>query len=102
MKTWTSRSQEGLRRRGFDVTTSVEAGLLSSTDVEQLAHAATNGRVLVTHDDDFLARHEQGVEHAGLAYCHAQSRSVGEIIRALELIAEVLKPDDMRNHVEFV
>jgi Domain of unknown function (DUF5615) len=39
---------DGLRRRGIDVTTSVEAGLLSAPDVEQLAWAASVNRGLVS------------------------------------------------------
>jgi hypothetical protein len=30
---------EGLRRRGFDITTSSEAGLIAASDPEQLAFA---------------------------------------------------------------
>jgi predicted nuclease of predicted toxin-antitoxin system len=45
---------EGLRRRGIDVTTSQEAGLLGAVDPIQLAHARAEGRMLFTHDDDHL------------------------------------------------
>ena len=44
----------GLRRRGLDVTTSNDVGLVSSTDEQHLEHATNADRVLVTHDDDFL------------------------------------------------
>ena len=93
---------DGLRRRGIDVTTTAEAGLLSTADKNQLAWSTDEDRVLITHDHDFLRLQGSAVEHAGIAFCHVQSRSVGEIIRGLELIAELLEPDDMRNHVEFV
>ncbi|MGH9673690.1 MAG: DUF5615 family PIN-like protein [Bryobacteraceae bacterium] len=43
-----------LRRRGIDVTTSAESGLLGANDAAQLSFAASAGRVLVTHDADFL------------------------------------------------
>lgn len=93
---------DGLRRRGIDVTTSADAGLLRADDVDHLAFAVTDGRVIFTNDDDFLRLHNQGVAHPGIAYCHQQGGSVGEIIRALELIWEVLEPEEMHNHVEFV
>jgi predicted nuclease of predicted toxin-antitoxin system len=92
----------GLRRLGIDVTTTPEAGLLGATDTEQLAYALAQGRVIFSQDDDFLVLASQGAEHAGLAYCRQQSRSIGEIIQALELIWEVYEPDEMRNRVEFI
>jgi hypothetical protein len=43
-----------------------------------------------------------GASHAGIAYCHPQLRSIGEIIAALMLIRDCLTPDDLKNHVEFL
>ena len=40
---------EGLRRRGIDVTTTVEAGLRSATDDVHLAYAVEQRRVIVLH-----------------------------------------------------
>jgi predicted nuclease of predicted toxin-antitoxin system len=76
----------GLRRRGVDVTTSQEAGLLGAGDPAQLAFARSQSRVLFTHDDDYLALNSRGMEHAGIAYCHRLRRSIGEIVDALVLI----------------
>ena len=45
---------DGLRRRGIDVTTTPESGLLRATDEEQTAHALKEGRVVFTQDKDFL------------------------------------------------
>ncbi|MCU0983293.1 MAG: DUF5615 family PIN-like protein [Pirellulaceae bacterium] len=42
----------GLRRRGVDVTTTVEEGLAGASDLEQLTYAAGRERVLVTRDTD--------------------------------------------------
>jgi hypothetical protein len=35
-------------------------------------------------------------------YCHQQSRSIGEMIRTLELSWEVLEAEEIRNRVEFI
>lgn len=80
---------EGLRRHGVDVTTTPGAGLLQGTDLEQLAFATANGRVLVTHDEDFLALNATGIRHAGIVYCHQQKYSLGDLLRALILVWEV-------------
>jgi len=91
----------GLRQRGVDVLTVPGAGLLSATDEEHLARARTEGRVLFTQDPDFLRLHAAGVVHAGIVYA-AQGTSIGEIIRGLMLIHQVLESEDMKEHVEYL
>jgi hypothetical protein len=93
---------DGLRRRGVDVTTSQGAELLGAEDGTQLEHALAESRVLVTHDEDFLALARAGTEHAGIAYCHPEARSIGQIIAGLLLIGDCLSASEMRNHVEFL
>lgn len=93
---------DGLRRRGIDVTTTQEVGLRGAGDDAHLVYCRSQGRVLFTSDDDFLRLHDQGVDHPGIVYCRQQSRSVGEMIRGLELIWEVLEPEEMRGKVEFL
>ncbi len=93
---------DGLRRRGIDVTTTPEAGLLQASDQEQLEYGRRENRVIFTQDADFLRLHAAGVNHAGIVYCHQQTRSVGEMIRGLVMIWEILDPDDMRNRVEYL
>lgn len=46
---------EALIRRGIDVTTTPEAGLLGAVDQEQLAFAISQQRVIFTRDDDFFS-----------------------------------------------
>ncbi|MBW4468913.1 MAG: DUF5615 family PIN-like protein [Stenomitos rutilans HA7619-LM2] len=92
----------GLRRRGIDVTTTPEVGLLSASDETQLSFAISQNRVIVTHDDDFLVIHRQGTPHSGIAYCKANRRSIGEIVQNLTFLWEVLDPEDMHNHIEFL
>lgn len=93
---------DGLKRYGIDVTTSHHTELLGASDEKHLAFALSEKRVIVTHDDDFLAVADQGTEHAGIAYCHAKARTIGEIIDALVLIHRCLSPDEMHNHIEFL
>lgn len=91
----------GLRHRGADVVSVPEAGMLGATDGEHLEWAWVEGRVLFTQDEDFLALHAAGVEHAGIAYA-PQGTSIGDIIRGLMLIYQVLEAADMKGHVEFL
>jgi hypothetical protein len=58
--------------------------------------------VLVTHDADFLRLAAAGSDHAGIAFCPRTGRSVGEIIRSLLLIHEVLRPEEIEGRVEYL
>ena len=71
-------------------------------DPQQLRFARVEGHVLVTQDDDLLRLVHEGADHAGIVYYKTQTRSIKQILRGLLLIFEVLSPDDMRNHVEFL
>lgn len=91
----------GLRQRGVDVLSVSEAGLLGASDEAHLECAAADGRVLFTQDDDFLRLHARGTDHAGIAYAR-QGTSIGKIVRGLMLIHDILEPDEMRGHVEYL
>ncbi|MFN8473418.1 MAG: DUF5615 family PIN-like protein [Anaerolineae bacterium] len=91
----------GLRQRGIDVLTVPEAQMLGASDEEQVARARAEGRVIFTQDDDFLRLHAAGIEHAGIVYA-PQSASVGEVIRGLMLVFQVLDAEDITGQVEFL
>ena len=93
---------DGLRRRGIDVTTTPEAGLLEATDEEQTAYAHREGRVIFTQDEDFLAIQASGTPHAGIAYCKKDTRSIGDMIRGLALIWEIYEPEEMVGKLEYL
>jgi predicted nuclease of predicted toxin-antitoxin system len=91
-----------LRRLGVDVTTTVEAGLRTTKDDAHLRYAHHENRVIVTHDEDFLLWASSNFDHPGIAYCHVGTRSIGQLVRSLHLIYEVLTPEDMRGRVEYL
>lgn len=93
---------EGLRRRGVDVTCAVEVGLTSVRDEDQLWFASNSGRVFVTQDADYLRLHKAGIPHAGIAYCHQGSFTIGEMLRRLVLLCDVLTPGEMQGRVEYL
>lgn len=93
---------EGLRRRDVDVLTVQEADRSGDSDEKQLAFAAREGRVLVTFDDDFLRLDAAGIPHTGVVFSQTGRYTVGELIESLMLIANVIEPNEMKNHIEFV
>ena len=96
------RIAHGLRQRGIDATTASKASLLGKPDEAHLHFATLEKRVIVTHDADFLRLHAQGRRHAGIVYFPPQNCTLGEMIRLLTLIWELIPADEICNHVEFL
>ena len=93
---------QGLRRRGIDVTTTPEQSLIGISDEAQLKFAVSQNRVIFTQDADFLRINQTNTNHYGIVYCSQGSKSIGQIIRGLILIWELLEPEDMYGKVEFL
>ena len=91
-----------LSQRGVDVTTAKTAELLGASDSDHLAYALSEGRVILTHDADFLRLHAAEAEHQGIVYSPPNVRSLGELVRLLSLMWELIEPGEMRQHVEFL
>lgn len=93
---------QGLRRHGVDILTAQDAGRCGLPDSDQLAFATAAQRVVVTFDTDYLALHQTGIQHAGVAWCQERKYTVGQLIQALLLVHGVLDRDSMRSHVEYL
>lgn len=91
---------KGLVRHGVNVLTARDAGRCGLPDADQLAFATAEHRVMVTFDSDFLALHQSGVSHGGIAWCPAQKYGIGQLIKALMLVHGVLDRDSMQNHLD--
>jgi len=91
-----------LRRRGIDVTTAAEAGLLGADDAEHLNFGKFENRVVVSHDDDFTRLHAEGTPHGGICYCPKDKHSIGDLVRVLILVNECFTADELNGHLEFL
>lgn len=91
----------GLRQRGVDVLSVVEANMLGAKDHEHLQLALAERRVIFTQDYDFLQLSALGHAHSGIVYA-AQHTPVKDIIKGLMLIYQVLEAEEMNNHCEFL
>src|SRR5438046_2233147 len=95
-----------LRRRGVDVMTAQEDGSDQLDDELLLERARQLDRVLFSQDRDLLRIANEwlrsGRDFTGLVYAHQLSITIGQAIRDLELIAQALDPEDLRNHIEFL
>jgi hypothetical protein len=97
----------GLRARGIDVTTALEAGITDRTDEEQLEFATSQGRALFSFNaSDFSRIHteflSQGKSHSGIILAPQQRYSVGERIRRLLRLISARSAEQMHNGVEYL
>ncbi len=92
---------EGLRRRGVDVLTVQEAGMLGASDQDHLALAIKEHRVILTRDADFLRMHADGQRNYGIVFV-PHNIQVGTMLRRLMVLFDVLSAEDMINHIEFL
>lgn len=91
----------GLRKRGIDVLTVSEAGLLGTDDEDLLEFVREEQRVIVTQDRDFLRLAGQKANHPGVVYA-PQERSIGELVRMLDLLFQVSDAEEMKGRVEYI
>lgn len=91
----------GLRQRNVDVLSVPEADMLGASDEAHLAFALANERTIFTQDNDFLRLAAANDNHAGIAYS-SQQMPIGDVIRGLMPIHEVLEAEDMRGKVEYL
>ncbi len=96
----------GLRRQDIDVLTAYEDDAAELDDEALLVRATQLGRVLFSQDRDLLVIAHQwqgtGREFSGLIYAHQLNITIGRAVRDLALLAQVLEPNDMQNHIEFL
>lgn len=93
---------DGLRRRGWNVTTANEAGTLGYTDREHLEFAIENDWMLLTFDDDypaFAATEFAEVDHPGILYITQHGRDVGELVRRIDAMLQQIEGRDVSGEV---
>lgn len=93
---------DALRRRGIDVTTTVDAGLVGASDERHLEFGRNTGRVVITHDPDMLRLHTRGEQHAGIAFCHARKYSLRQLISVLSRFAVSVNAADMIGRIRYL
>ena len=97
----------GLRARGADVMTVVEAGLRVEDDSIQLQWAASHRRAIYTFNvSDFCRLHkeylESGNAHAGIIVVPRQRYQIKQQIRLLLNLVKTSSAEGMRNRLVFL
>ena len=94
-----------LREYGFDVTSTVEKGLMEADDDEQLAYAASSQRAIVTFNHkDFAVRHQrymkEGQEHWGIILSTEESMDI--LRRRLLRLLNTLTAEELKNQIRWL
>lgn len=97
----------GLRARGVDVLSALEAGMVSSSDEQQLDFATTSTRSIYSYNvSDFCRLHaaylDAGKQHSGIIVCNRLKLSLGEQIRRLAGLVNSKSEDGMMDRIEFL
>ena len=95
-----------LRRRGYDVLTTYEAGNQRLGDEEQLEYAISQSRAFLTcNQGDFVELHCQmmakGYEHCGILIAKQTAR-VGEVVRQCRKLLQSVEAEDLMDRLEFL
>lgn len=93
---------QGLRLRGFDVLTTVEAGCLGATDEEQLYFSIEKQRTLFTFNrGDFARLHNEMLteEYKHFGIIVARQLPVGVIVKSLCKLLANNRAEDLRNQL---
>ncbi|MDL5362322.1 DUF5615 family PIN-like protein [Halalkalicoccus sp. NIPERK01] len=95
---------EGLRRRDWDVTTTLEEETLGYTDEEHMEYAREREWAVLTFDDDFLSLVETenaDPEHPGVIYASQHGRSVGDLVKRIDAVLQRHDDRDLSGEVVF-
>ena len=92
----------GLRRRGIDVTTTVEAGLLQASDPQQIGFATAKQRVFVTRERSILAAIHRDASHAGIAVARSGRRNIGPTVLSLTRLHRTTAAEEMMGRIEYL
>jgi hypothetical protein len=93
---------EQMHVRGIQCVTVRDLNLLGAADESHLQRAADMGYVLCTYDTDYLRLHSEGFHHSGIVFARQRVTTIGDWVRGLELICNLMTADEMKNHIEYL
>lgn len=95
---------EGLRRRGWDVTTAVGEETLGYSDDEHLHYAVKRNWTILTFDDDFLSLVQTeyaDLDHSGIVFVPQHGRSVGELVKRIDTTLQQHRDRDLTGEIVY-
>lgn len=93
---------EQLVRWGIDAVSVHTSNLHGESDINHLKNAAEMGRMLCTHDQDFLQIAGENTDHAGIAFAQHYQASVGGWVRALRTLHTRMTAEEVQGMLIFL
>jgi hypothetical protein len=94
--------EKQLSLSSIDVVSARSLGQLGADDVDHLNRAHRLGRVLCTHDQDFLRLAAEGREHSGIVFSPQGRASIGGWVRGLRSMHARFDAEEARSKVLFL
>ena len=94
-----------VKARGFEATTTRDAGKLENSDPERLAFATSHQQVMLTHnraDFEQLAQQRFAEQKRHAVMMIAVRRPVYELAKRILIILNAVAADEMRNQVRYI
>jgi predicted nuclease of predicted toxin-antitoxin system len=95
------------RQPELDIVRVQDAGLRTAADPDILAWAASEGRILLTHDRETMPkfayqRVQQGLGMPGVFVLRNRPRYIGQMVEDVLLVALCSSQEEWENRVEFL
>lgn len=91
-----------LTSHGIDVLTTQKAKRCGADDIDQLYFAAGQGRVICSHDKDFLELARADHAHGGIAFIGYKSQEIGALVRALRELHRNETAENLNNSLRYL
>ena len=91
-----------LASHGIDVLTTQKAERCGADDLDQLYFAAGLGRVICSHDKDFLELANTDPLHCGIAFIGFNGKEMGALVRALLEFYRNETAESMKNRLVYL
>ena len=91
-----------LVQHGIEAVSAKSLEKLGDTDANHLRRATEMGCVLCTHDQDFLRKSAEGVQHAGIVFAEQYKSTIGGWVRELQTIHSEMTAEAMKMQVKFI
>ena len=92
---------KALKKRGIDILTAKDAGMLNQQDNAHLSLAISEKRAVITHDSDFLKLLINEAGHYGMLFFTKQVK-IGEAIEEIEKVHLAYSAEDLKGITLFL
>lgn len=91
-----------LRKKGIEIQTCQEAGLLGESDETHFKYAFREKRAIITNDNDFLKLASQKMEHFGIVFIVNQRTDIGVIVKRITQLHNLVDAERFKNQIEYI